>query len=100
MNKEIDLKTKEELGKILEDMKQKRWINITDEEKVINATKYQKEFNDIISIVRNKLNELINNNNPESVMALKDCLMHLINKEKGVSHSLLEIAYRRSHNKY
>lgn len=96
----MDPKTKEELDKILDDIKKYKWDELTDKQKNEKVKKYYEKFRPIIEILEAKISELIKSNNTIELIALKDVLTKFISGKNGVSHALLEIAYRRSHNKY
>lgn len=96
MNEEnMDPKTKEELNRILTYTKKYEWNSLTTKEKNVEFHNY---FDDTISNIHDKIVELVNNNNPEYIMGLKDIFTYFIGK--AIPHSLVEIAYRRTHGKY
>ncbi len=97
----MDDLTKNELDKILEDIKKNNiFYELSDEDRKVVIAKYYEMFRDIIKLLELKIENLVNTNDSVSVIALKDVLTKFISGKKGITHALTEIAYRRAHDKY
>jgi len=96
----MDDLTKKELEKIIEELK----IVSLEEEKSKTQTELNKKLHVLLEpFVKNIetiLFDCVNRNDPIGLMAIKEILIKYIDGKQGISHSLTEIAYRRSHNKY